>query len=112
MKTISCILILALLALTTGCPGKDDGGGGGTSGGGGIPDPGPRNPLPSAWVDLDYYFSVELIQNGLNMPCKMDQAPDGRLFVSLLDGEIITVDTAAPYNTNSWATLTVLNGSE
>ncbi|MCB9893422.1 MAG: PQQ-dependent sugar dehydrogenase [Planctomycetes bacterium] len=112
MKTAAYILMAALLTLTTGCSGKDDGGGGGGGGGGGIPDPGPRNPLPSAWVDLDYYFSVELIQNGLNMPCKMDQAPDGRLFVSLLDGEIITVDTAAPYNITSWATLTVLNGSE
>jgi glucose/arabinose dehydrogenase len=63
-------------------------------------------------VDLDYYFGVELIQSGLNMPCKMDQAPDGRLFVSLLGGEIITVDTIAPYAVNSWATLSVLGGSE
>lgn len=108
MKRVFSILCLALLA---GCGGGDDGGGS-SSGGGTIFDPGPRDPLPSAWIDLDYYFDVELIQNGLNTPCKMDQAPDGRLFVSLLDGQIITVQTTAPYTVSNWASVTVLNGSE
>ena len=115
MKKLSIILAMALLAA---CAGGDDGGdgGGGGGGGGGIPDPGPRNPLPSAWTDLDYYFGVELIAGGsaapLNMPCKLDQAPDGRLFVSLLGGQIITIETTAPYNQATWATLSVLGGSE
>ncbi|MCB9931977.1 MAG: PQQ-dependent sugar dehydrogenase [Planctomycetes bacterium] len=109
MKILLSILCLVLLA---GCGGGDDGGGGSGGGTPGIPDPGPRDPLPSAWVDLDYYFDVELIQNGLNTPCKMDQAPDGRLFVSLLDGQIITVETTAPYTITNWASVTVLNGPE
>ncbi|MBZ0137525.1 MAG: PQQ-dependent sugar dehydrogenase [Planctomycetes bacterium] len=112
MKRLTlCFLIIA--ALLAGCAGGDDGGGGGSGGGGGgIPDPGPRAPLPSAWVDLDYYFGVELIKGGLNMPVKLAQAPDGRLFVSLLGGEIVTIGTIPPYNQTSWATLSVLGGSE
>ena len=112
MNATRYFLLLAMLTLTSACGGGDDGGGGGSGGGGGIPDPGPRNPLPSAFVSLDYYFGFELIQSGLNMPCKMDQAPDGRLFVSLLGGQIITVAATAPYTITNWATVTVLNGSE
>ena len=112
MKQLIFIFAILMTSLLVACAGDDDGGGGSSGGGGGIPDPGPRDPLPSAWVDLDYYFDVELIKDGLNMPVKMDQAPDGRLFVSLLDGEIITIETTAPYDQTSWETLTVLNGSE
>lgn len=112
MRKLLVSLTVSLAALLTGCGGGDDGGSGSGGGGGGIPDPGPRDPLPSAWVDLDYYFDVELIKGGLNMPVKMDQAPDGRLFVSLLDGEIVTIDTVPPYTQTSWRTLSVLNGSE
>lgn len=114
MKQYLTILVaLIALAVLAGCNGEDDGGGG--SGGGGsttIPDPGPRDPLPSNWVDLDYYFKPELIKTGLNTPCKLDQAPDGRLFVSLLGGTIITVLPTTPYTQVTWATLGVLNGSE
>ena len=112
MRLVAFSLSLFVTLLLVACGGSDDGGGGSGGGGGGIPDPGPRDPLPSAWVDLDYYFDVELIKDSLNTPCKLDQAPDGRLFVSLLGGEIITIETTPPYNQTSWATLSVLGGSE
>lgn len=106
---VSCLLAISLLA---GCNGEDGGSGSGGGGSTTIPDPGPRDPLPSNWVDLDYYFKPELIKTGLNTPCKLAQAPDGRLFVSLLAGTIITVSPTSPYAQTTWATLGVLNGSE
>jgi glucose/arabinose dehydrogenase len=106
-------LVLLSVLLLAACSGGEDGGGdGGGGGGGGIPDPGPRDPLPSEWVDLDYYFDAELIKGGLTMPCKLDQAPDGRLFVSLLGGQVITIETTPPYTQTTWATVSVLGGSE
>lgn len=113
-RTLSLLAILPLLLLAA-CGGGDDGGGGSSGGGGGgatNPDPGPRAPLPSAWQTLDYYFGVELIAGGLNMPVKMDQAPDGRLFVSLLDGDILVIETTPPFTQHPFASEVVLNGSE
>ncbi|MCA8912061.1 MAG: PQQ-dependent sugar dehydrogenase [Planctomycetes bacterium] len=111
-KRLTILFVLVLLALVAGCKGGDEGGGGGGGGSSAIPDPGPRDPLPSNWLDLDYYFKPELIKTGLNTPCKLDQAPDGRLFVSLLGGTIITVQPTSPYTQTTWATLGVLGGSE
>lgn len=121
MSTGRTILILALLATAlASCGGGDDGGGGGTGGGTpSWPDPGPRDPLPAPWVTLDYYFKPELVAGGFtgtsqNMPVKLAQAPapDSRLFVSVLNGTILTIQPAAPFTQTTWANVNVLNGAE
>jgi glucose/arabinose dehydrogenase len=84
-------------------------GNGGTAG---YPDPGPRNPLPSDFAELDYYWGAEAIATGLNTPVKMAQAPDGRLFINLLGGTILVIEPTPPYTQHTFATENVLNGAE
>jgi len=83
---------------------------------GGLP---PRAPLPAPWEELEDTFSPELVADtfsGLNhnMPVKLAQAPppDGRLFVSVLDGTILTIEAVPPWTQTVWATLPVLDGAE
>lgn len=120
MRTHGCLLLALTAVFFASCGGGDDGGGG--SGGGGAPawpDPGPRDPLPAQFQTLDYYFKPELIAGGFtgtsqNMPVKLAQAPapDNRLFVSVLNGTILTVQTTAPFTQTTWANVSVLNGAE
>lgn len=113
---IAMLLAVAISAgLFVSCADEGDGGGSG----GNSNDPGPRAPLPVEWATLDYYFKPELIAGTFtgtnhNMPVKLAQAPapDNRLFVSVLDGTILTIDSAPPYTQTTWATLPVLSGAE
>lgn len=82
-------------------------------------DPGPRAPLPAQWLELDYFFSPELIAGNFtganhDMPVKLAQAPapDNRLFVSVLDGTILAIDMTPPYAQTVWANIAVLGGAE
>jgi glucose/arabinose dehydrogenase len=75
--------------------------------------------MPAQWQTLDYYFKPELISGGFtgtsqNMPVKLAQAPapDNRIFVSVLNGTILTITAAAPHTQTVWANLSVLNGAE
>jgi glucose/arabinose dehydrogenase len=70
----------------------------------------PPRVLPEGWLELDEHFDVELYAGGLVMPVKMDQAPDGRLFVSLLDGDILVIEPDGTQHT--FARLQVLRGFE
>lgn len=104
------VLMTLLLA---SCPASEDGGGsGGGGGGGGYPDPGPRNPLSADITSLDYYWGIEAIATGLGTPCKMAQAPDGRLFVSELNGTLRIIETTPPYTQHVFASESVLTGNE
>lgn len=96
--------------LTLACADDSDKGGG--NGGGGPFDPGPRDPLPAAFVDLDYFWGVEAVATGLSTPTKLAQAPDGRLFVNLLGGTILVIEADPPYAQHVFANEIVLNGPE
>lgn len=121
MRTLGLMLFTFTAVVLASCGGGDDGGGSSGGGGGtpGWPDPGPRDPLPAQWLTLDYYFKPQLIAGGFsgssqNMPVKLAQAPapDNRLFVSVLNGTILTVSTSAPFTQTVWASVSVLNGAE
>ncbi len=116
---LSALGLCALCLVFAACGGGDGGGGGGGGGSTPWPDPGPRDPMPAQFQTLDYYFKPELISAGFtgtsqNMPVKLAQAPapDNRIFVSVLNGTILTIDAAAPHTQTVWATLSVLNGAE
>lgn len=107
LPAVLCALLVA------SCPAGEDGGGSsGGGGGGGYPDPGPRNPLPADIAALDYYWGIEEIAAGMSTPCKMAQAPDGRLFVSELGGDLRIIETTPPYTQHVFTTENVLTGNE
>lgn len=118
MKYTLTALAFTLVMFAAASCAEDDDSGGGDGGGDSVPictpPAGPQGPLPGDFASLDSNFQAEAVVTGLNMPVKIAQAPepDGRLFVSLLGGEIITIEPDSPYTQTSWATVAVLNGSE
>lgn len=111
--SITGLLALSLFAVACGSGGEDGGDSGGGGGTPGYPDPGPRGtPLPADIAQLDYYWGIEAIATGLNTPCKMAQAPDGRLFVSILGGTILVIEPTPPYTQHTFTTEPVLTGNE
>jgi len=109
-KAACAALLSAALATHLAACGGGGGGGGGSSGGGGGA---PARTFPAGVTDLAQGFTITAVAQGLEMPVKLAEAPDGRiLYNELLSGRVRVIEASGALSPTPFATIAVETGGE